>query len=478
MRQYVNTAIVFLCLGTGIPVAAEEFDLATAIRKLNDYYPTLKIAQLKAQQASWEIENVKSRLSWGLNGSVGLSHDVSAFNTPYDRFDASANISRKLESGHTMGISGRYQYNDDSFVINNSFPNPSQSLNLDLNYRIPLGRGENNTGYKQSLTVAGLQERVEQLNEKAILKSLIEQVINLFYEIDNTEQRLVYTESSIRRSQRLKDYIYRNKEIGIYEKKDLLESDAQLLKVIADRESLRLAVSEQKHALRKLMGIDSNLPVSLVIGDAPSADLTSDELLVAAENDYPQLHIRKRLLEISDANIVAALDENSDQKDIVFSVGARSLYGDSETENVSEEDYAAQLRFEYNYDLGEKSYTSRIEKIKKEKDIALQEIRLNKDDIKYQLNALLDKINKQEVVLKRLTQHKKSSQDKFDEANQRYRKGRIDTTDLIKFENDLHIANLDFSSAKTNLSHSKMKLALLTGSLWKVLGMNELAGIR
>ena len=99
--------------------------------------------------------------------------------------------------------------------------------------------------------------------------------------------------------------------------------------------------------------------------DVPFTDMATNELLIAAENDYPQLQIKQRLLEISDANIMAALDENSDQKDIVLSVGARSLYGDSETESVSEEDYAAQLRFEYNYDLGSKSYISRIEKIKK-----------------------------------------------------------------------------------------------------------------
>ena len=475
MKQQLKIVIALLFLGTGLPVTAENLNLAAAIKKLNAYYPTLKIAQLKAQQASWEIESIKSRLSWGLNGAVGVTHDVSAFSTPFDRFEATANISRKLESGHTVGISGGYKYNDDSFVINNSFPNPSQALNLDLNYRVPLGQGENNTSYHQSLTIAELQKRIEQLNEKAILKSLTEQVINLFYEIENTEKLMVYTESSIKRSQRLKNYISRNKEIGIYEKKDVLESEAQLLKVISERESLRLAISEQKHALRKLLGIESNLPISLIIEDVPFNDLETTELLIAAENDYPQLQIKQHLLEVSDARIISALDENSDQKDIVFSIGARSLYGDSSTDSVSEEDYAAQLRFEYNYDLGQKSYTSKIEKTKKEKDIALQEIRLNKNEIKYQLNALLDKINKQKIVLERLTQHKKVSQEKYNEAMQRYKKGRIDTTDLIRFENDLHISNLDYSSANINLSHSEMNLALLTGRIWKVLGMDMIA---
>lgn len=475
MLNPAKIILVLLCSSTGLSVSAEELTLASAIKKLRNYYPTLKIAQLKTQQAGWEIENIKSQLSWGLNGSVGVTHDVSAFSTPYDRFAAGATVSRKLESGHTMGVTGQYQYNDDSFVINNSFPNPSQSLNLDFSYRVPLGRGENNTIYNQALTVADLQRNIEKLNEKAVLKSLVEQVVNLFYEIENTEQRLVYTESSIKRSQRLKNYISRNKELGIYEKKDVLQSNAQLLKVKADREGLLLVSNEQKNLLRKLLGIEINETINLTIEDVPVVSGDGNTLLIATENDSPQLQINKHLLEISDARIVSALNDNNDQKDVIFSVGTRSLYGDAGSESVSEEDYAAQLKFEYKYDLGRKSYTSKIEKIKKEKDIALQEVMLSRNELKYQLNALLDKVEKQQAVLARLTQHKLVSEEKYNEAMQRYSKGRIDTTDLIQFENDLHIANLDYAAAKINLSHSRTNMALLTGMLWELLGL-DLAG--
>ncbi|MGD8811815.1 MAG: TolC family protein, partial [Thioalkalispiraceae bacterium] len=348
---------------------------------------------------------------------------------------------------------------------------PSQSLNLDLNYRVPLGRGENNTIYQQAKTIAELQQRIEQLNEKNILKSLVEQVINLFYEIENNERRLQYTESSIDRSRRLKNYIARNMQLGIYENKDVLEAQAQLLKVISEKETLALAVSEQKNALRKLLGLEPGSSLELAIEKVISMELVADQLLAEAEGDAAELQIKQRQLEISDARIISALNENSDQKDIVFSVGARTLYGDSTTESVSEEDYAAQLKFEYNYDLGKKSYKSNIEKIKKDKDIALQEIRLNKDEIRYRLNALLDKIQRQEKVLQKLTRHMKVSEEKYNDALQRHRKGRINTTDLIGFENDLHLASLDYSSASINLSLTKMNLALFTGRLWNTLGI-------
>lgn len=456
--------LLFICLLLPVSTNAEELTLSQAVKRLLDYYPTLQIAKLKTDQANWEINNVKNQLSWKLNGTAGVVHDVSAFGTPFDRFEASANFNRKLSSGHSLGFSGRYEYNDDSFVLNNSFPNPSQSLDFDVNYRIPFGQGEDNEVYHQSLVIAEAQKKIEQLNEKSALKSLTSNIISLFHEIESLQQRLNYTETSIERSRRLKEYIKRNKKIGIYEKKDVLESDAQLLKVIAERENLNLAISEQKNSLRKLLGINPENPVTINI-EKFSLTSDDDQLLVNAERDNPELQVRKQLLDIADANIRLSLNENTDKKDLVLSLGGRSLYGDSETSSVSEEDYAAQIKFEYQYDLGGDAYVSRIEKAKRQKDITLQEIRLNKDNVKYQLTTLLDRIEKQQLLIKKLILHKKVSKNKLDEAMGRYRQGRIDTTKVIQFENELHLANLDLSSAKTDLSQSEINLVLLVGEL-------------
>lgn len=448
---------------------SETITLSKAVNKLVEYYPTLHIARLKTEQAKWEIRNVNNQLSWKLNGSAGIVHDVSAFGTPFDQFEASANLNRKLSSGHSLGFSGRYQYNDDSFVLNNSFPNPSQSLDFDVNYRIPLGKGAGDTGYQQSVIIAQSRKQIEQLNEKAILKSLTANIIDLFHEIHNLQQRLSYTETSIDRSRRLKDYISRNIKLGIYEDKDVLESNAQLLKVISERESLQLALVEQKNALKKLLGLNPGEPVQIKLEKFSSSNTSVDELLQAAEKDDPQLQIQNQLLDIADADIFLSLNENADKKDLVFSLGARTLYGDSQTGDVSEEDYAAQLKFEYEYDLGNYAYQSRIEKAKRQKDISLQEIRLNKDGIKYQVTALLEKISKQYMLVDKLKKHRDVSQDKFDEATARYRQGRIDTTKLIQFENDLHLANLDLSSARTDISKSQTRLSLLIGELLPML---------
>lgn len=461
-RLHLFCLICGLLLSTS--AQAEVYTLSRAVHRLLDYYPTIQIARLKTDQANWEIKNVKNQLSWKLNGSAGVVHDVSVFGTPYDRFEASASINRKLDSGHSLGFSGRYEYNDDSFVLNNSFPNPSQSLDFDINYRIPFGQGENNTAYEQSLVVAESQKAIEQANEKAVLKSLVTNIIILFHEIDNLKQRLAYTDTSIDRSRRLKQYISRNKKIGIYEEKDVLESEAQLLKVIAERESLFLALSEQKNSLRRLLGIEPDAPVDIEI-ERYIVTENGNDLLVKAERDDPGLQIKKLLVDIADARIKLSLDENTDKKDLVFSLGARTLYGDSQTDSVSEEDYAAQLKFEYQYDLGNNAYTSRIEKAKRDKDITLQEMRLNKDELKYQLASLQDRIKKQHSLIKRIKQHKKVSTNKYNEAMSRYRQGRIDTTKLIQFENDLHLANLDLSAANTELSKSETSLSLLVGEL-------------
>lgn len=471
----IQLRLIYLVCGLVLTanINAEVLTLSTAVKRLTDYYPTLQIAKLKVDQASWEIKNVKNQLSWKLNGSTGMVHDISVFGTPYDRFDATANFNRKLESGHSLGFSGRYEYNDESFVLNNSFPNPSQSLDFDINYRIPFGQGEANTGYHQSVLIAESQKEIESLNEKAILKSLTANIITLFHEIDNIQQRLNYTQAAIKRSRRLKQYIVRNKEIGIYEQKDVLESEAQLLKVIAERESLQLALIEQKNTLRRLLGIKPGETLVIKPEKISISGLLQQDLLKKAEDSDPELQVRKKLLDIADANIQISLNENSDKKDLVFSLGARSLYGDSETSSVSEEDYAAQIRFEYQYDLGNHAYTSRIEKAKRQKDIALQEIRLKKDELKYQLKANLDRIRKQRALIVKYEQHNKVSRDKLYDASARHKQGRIDTTQLIQFENDLHLADLDLSSARTDLLKSEASLSLLLGELLPRLNIYE-----
>lgn len=478
MRVSIRRVLIMSCMVLSVNVHAETLTLSKAIQRLLAYYPTLQIAKLKTDQANWEVRNVKNQLSWKLSGAAGVQHDVSAFNTPYDRFEASANLNRKLTSGHTLGFSGRYRYNDDSFVLNNSFPNPSQALDVDVNYRIPFGQGESNLGYQQSLTIVEAQKKIEQLNEKSILKSLTANVISLFHEIDNLDKRLAYTETSIDRSQRLKDYISRNQKLGIYEQKDMLESEAQLLKVISERQNLRLALDEQKNALRRLLGMDHAEPVSIQLDDFGVSNRETDYLIAMAEKDDPQLAIKGEQLNIADASIRFSINQNTDKKDLLLSLGARSLYGDSSGGSVSEEDYAAQLRFEYQYDLGNDAYTSIINKAKRDKDIALEQIRLNKDDIKYQLTALLNRINNQRSLIDKLEQHYSVSDKKFKDAVKRYRQGRIDTTSLLQFENELHIAELDLSSTKTELSQSEVNLSLLAGELLPMLNVTPAEGQR
>ncbi|MGD8576543.1 MAG: hypothetical protein PVG13_05615, partial [Thiohalophilus sp.] len=91
------------------------------------HYPTLEVARLQVARAIEEVPKVEGQLDWELSGSGGVSHDVSLFGTPSDRGDINLSLERQLESGHSVGVSGGYTYEDSSFTFSPLFPNPSHA---------------------------------------------------------------------------------------------------------------------------------------------------------------------------------------------------------------------------------------------------------------------------------------------------------------------------------------------------------------
>ena len=176
--------LVFVLMLSAAVTAAEKADALTfsqALQKVIDTYPTLDIARLQVEQARQDMLKVESTLGWQLTAEGGVKHDVSTFGIPSDTADAFAGLNRTLRSGDSLGVSGLYRYEDSTAALSPLLPNPSESVNLDLNYRMPFGQGRNNPQYAQGRVTAEATVLLQKANELSIREQLANQSRDVFY---------------------------------------------------------------------------------------------------------------------------------------------------------------------------------------------------------------------------------------------------------------------------------------------------------
>jgi len=180
--------------------AKQELSLQAMIEKIIDNYPTVILATIEIEKSRQELAKVESQLGWVLAAQTGIGHDVTFIDSPTDRFDAGANLGRRYDSGIKFDIAGKYTYEDSSTSFSPFVPNPSERAALDLKWRIPFGRGEDNPEYSQGLILAESAYEAQKANQTFLIDNLIQQSINLYYDAAETYMRILDAEKSIDRS--------------------------------------------------------------------------------------------------------------------------------------------------------------------------------------------------------------------------------------------------------------------------------------
>lgn len=460
--------VLLLLSGLSVLQAEEQalgFD--RVVEKILQHYPTLEVARLQVQRSREEIAKVESRLGWELASSGGVSHDVSVFGTPTDRADVNLSLERQLESGHSVGISGNYTYEDSSFTVSPLFPNPSHSTQLDLNYRIPLGRGEDNPAYTAGLAGARASVQVERASARDLRNQVANQALDIYYAKALTEARLDSARDGLRNARRLQDYIARRRELGLAEEKDSLQSEAQVRAQQTALRKLEVILEQQRIALNKLMGAPwQNGYQSRLQVQTDLADHSVEQLVEQAAAKYPPLQQGRARLEVTESVLRRSRNQRKDQMDLVFSVGTRTRSGDATTGNVSEEDVAGQIRFEYRESLDKSGLDAEVRQAQLDRTIAIQQIRRARDELTYSLASLVREIEATRRALHSSQQRLKSERAKYAEAMQRYRQGRERTDRLIQYDNELNEARLTVAEQEVELARRISALHILHGRFW------------
>lgn len=463
-------SIAILSLAIVWPVSANSkfnLNIFQVMHRVLERYPDLKIAELQLKQSVEQKKQVESQLGWILNSSTGVTHDLTGLGTPSDRLDISGSIARKLESGSSLSLSGSYRYEDSSLTFNPVLPNPAHTTRLDLSYRLPLSQGYGNPQYIENLVSAEEGRKIANANLMLTRITLAERINELFYSTALTDARINTTKKDIQRTKTLQTYILKNISLGLAEKKDQLQINAQLNSKIAELSTLTLQWKQQQHSLNRLMLEVPGSEISPVLIANTDGSLEDTQSLInLTESYHPAIRIAQSNLLIADSKINSTLDNKKDNLDLVMSVGTRTADGDNNTGSVSERDWAGSVILEYKHIFDERGNSSLYKQALYEKDIAAHNITKANDEIRYTVSGLVSEIAAARSSVEAAKNKLDSEGLKLNEAEQRFRRGRADTAQLIQFQNEYSFAQLSFQQQKIDLNRRIIALQIFTGQFW------------
>lgn len=464
----ITTQVMLLTSCLAGTAQAASLNVQQVLQQVMDHYPSLKTAAMQVEKAQQESIRVQSQLGWQLGAQAGINRDISFFGTPVDSTNVSGNISRLLESGSTLSVKAGVQYQDSETSVLPTLPNPATTTSIDLSYRLPLQKGADNPALTEGLASAKTGVILAQAETRALYDQLATQVIDLHLAAATTLERIKNTNEAIKRSQRLKKYIKDRAKLGLSEDKDILQVQAQLHGQQAQLQALEMAWVQQRISLNRLMGRnweDEFVPAINQKNTLPSSPM--DELLQQSQMHSPTLARAKGRMQLADSTIKSRRDARKDQLDLVMFIGNRTNDGDTAGGSVSESDLVGGVSLEFGRGLDNSGRDAELYQAQLERGIAIQDQRQIIEDLQYDLATLLAEINTGQQALSAYRQSLKSEQAKLDEAEQRYRRGRTDTDQLIQFENQLIAAELALSLQQIELQRRFYKLELLRGVLWQ-----------
>lgn len=445
----------------------QKLTIYQVMQKVLDSYPSLKISSLAVEQAAQQRLQIESQLGWILNGSGGVTHDLTALGTPSDRLDVTGSIGRKLSSGASVSVDGGYRYEDSSLSLSPALPNPAHTTRLDLNYRLPFLQGDGNPLYQEGIISSETGLKIAKANQLLTRLQLAEKVKDLFYASALTQARLENTKQSVQRTYQLEKAIEKDVKLGLLEKKDQLQVRAQLDSVLAELSTIQIQKQQQQSSLNRLMLEGWNKSTKTVLINVPDIkQYLVSALIKKTEAYHPALKIAREKLTLAESQINSAQDSKKDSLDLVMSVGSRTSDGKSTTGTVSEQDWAGSVKVEYKHLFDNKGVSAKYTQALIEKNIAQQNIHTLKDDIRYGVSGMLAEIKAAQLAVKTAEKQLYSESLKLKEAEQRFRNGRTNTAQLIQFDNEFSFAKLSLQNKKIDLNNRIIALQIYTGEFW------------
>jgi len=481
IRVQVLLSLLLVLLSTpSVTLAVEKLDLKTVLQRINATYPTLKIASKKVEKSLQDVISAESQLGWNLSAQGGIVHDLGSFNTITDTLNLRLNFTKQMESGSSLSIGSNLSNTDtdDSTIPDppgNAFiADPSQALDFDLSYRMPFGKGDNNPMYEFALANSEAGVLMAKASKEASYDQIANQLIELYYATAQIQYQRNNAREALKRAEKQLAFMQKNKRLGMAEDRELLLSNAQLRAARLDLENANRMWSKQRTSLNRLMGTswDNEFVLRIETPVIPAVDFKTMRSEIEKYSPAMKQNIAQKMM--AEAAIKKAQNERLSQFDVIASIGSKARSGTYPSGAFNETGAAYSLRFEYQLPLDKSGFDAKLYQARIDHDIAEDNIHQLKEDIGYNLSALLAELESSEKALKHSNSRLKLEKERFQEVKQRYARGRADTSQIIMAEGELAFGKFSLQQQQIELAKRVIQLQVMRGTFWSaVTGLGE-----
>ncbi|MFV2056373.1 MAG: TolC family protein [Thiohalomonadales bacterium] len=446
--------------------------LDKVIQAVVDYYPSIKIASLQVDKVSQNAIRIRSRLGWNLNAGAGVSNYVGFTGSTVNQGEVGASVTRTLSWGDQLSFDAKAIWEDSERPFFQSFSNPGTVSSAGINYRHPLQQGKGNVSYHLALQDNEQNIQIARASLASLYNGLARQITFIYFSAAQTLSRLDNVRQSISRTRRLQKFINNRFSLGIAEDKDKLQVDAEYKSQVARLKALDVIWIEQQIALNRLMGIKwdkifiTELPKST---DASFKNFT--EYLEQIKHYDPQLRQINAQIQLATNNIQLRREKKRNNMDIVMHFGQQKRSTDITFDGSDYSEVVGGLKLEYKNALDKTGSDAAIFQSQLDRDAALQQKYFREQELHYDVASLLAELKAARLSTHAYLDSVKTERAKLTEADERYKRGRIDVDLLLKFETQLSIAQLAYSLQTIDVARREYVLLRLRGEIWRSISL-------
>jgi len=462
----VVLGIIILTYSFNAHAGVQQYSLKQFIEESISKFSDLKIAQFNINRLAYDLDKAASQLGWVLTAAGGYSRRASSFGIQSDAVDLDVGGRRLLESGHSISLNGKHEYNDSEQLLFGSTPNPSDTTNLTLGYRIPLLKGEGNKAYLFSIEKAKIEKQIALLSKNKVREDVTLKLIDIFYVVSILDARLKTSKKSLIRTKKLRHYIKNNINLGLLEKGEILQIDSQIFDLKLEQQRILDLKEQQTIAINRFLEKPYNTNFEFIHENVATDTVADDELVINnAINHNFDIKISKLQLGLLDTALSLSRDNEKSKLDLVMSVGAQRYAGTGTTGSVDDIDATGMLRIEYENALDKRTFSSERLQIQIDRQKNKEEqYKLNKD-VEYELLGLVRNVNKLKKIVDLSKARNSNENNKYIDILKRYKNGRSETNIVIQFDNERIRSELDYDTERFELDKRLNILQLKQGLL-------------
>ena len=416
-------------------------------------YSAIKVASLKASRLAYESDKAMSQLGWVLTGQGGYAKTSSTLGLQADVVDFSAGLEKQFESGHSVSLTGRYVHNDSERVLFSLAPNPQDTGNIDLSYRIPLLEGSDNYKYRFAIHKADIQHKLAELDIKKAKEQLMLQLVDIFYQVATIDSRLLTAKKSLQRAKKLRSYIKNNIELGLLEKGEKLQVDSQVYSLKLQYQKILDLREKQVIAINRFLKRPFQSPFKIKLAVASPDSLVGEQQQIISDFISHNYDMKKLVLEDKLLDTALALSRNREKNklDFIVSLGVQNISGNTSAGAVDDTDTTGMLRLEYRNALDKRAFSAERLQIQIDRQTNKEQLASLKDDLKYDAYNQLNQIKQSREIVKLAGSRNETEKRKYRDILQRYKAGRSTTNIVIQFDNERIQSELDYETERYEL---------------------------